>query len=45
MPQPIIHSYRSLYCVNVIIFDLPITILYIDSNNDLFIINSLLNIY
>ena len=44
-PQPIVHSYRRLYGVNVIIFDLPIHNTSFDSNIDSFIINSQLNIY
>ena len=43
--QPIVHCYGSLYGVNVILFNLPIHNTSFDSNIDLFIINSPLNIY
>ena len=43
--QLIVHSYRRLYCVNVMIFDLPIHNTLFDSNIDSFIINSTLYIY
>ena len=43
--QPTVHSYRRLYGVNVIIFDLPIHNTSFDSSIDSSIINSPLNIY
>ena len=43
--QPIVHRYRRLYWVNVIIFELPIYNTSFDLNTDAFIINSPLNIY
>ena len=43
--QPIVYSYRSLYGVNVIIFDQYIHCTSFDSNKDPFIKKSPLNIY